>query len=58
MKGYYRRVRQILKSKLNAGNIVKAINSRAIAVVRHGAGIMKWTKEELREMDRKTRKIL
>ena len=36
-KEYFRRVRKILKSKLNGGNTIKAINSRAVSVVRYGA---------------------
>ena len=57
-KEYFRRIRRILKSKLNAGNIVTAINSRAVSMIRYGAGIINWNKEELRCMDRKTRKLL
>ena len=55
---YYRRLRKIISSKLNGGNTIKAINSRAVSLVRYGAGILNWTKEELRCMDRKTRKIM
>ena len=54
---YFRRVKLILKSKLNAGNVVMAVNSRAVSLVRYCAGIVEWTKAELQEMDRKTRKI-
>jgi hypothetical protein len=43
---------------LNAGNIIEAINSRAVSIIRYGAGLIEWIKEELKEMDRKTRKIL
>ena len=57
-KEYYRRVRKILKTRLNSGNTVKAINSRAVSLVRYGAGIIEWTKDELKTMDRKTRKLL
>ena len=56
-KEYYRRVRKILQSKLNGGNIVKAVNLRAVSIVRYGAGIIDWKKDELKEMDRKTRKL-
>ena len=55
---YYRRVRKILKSKLSGGNIMKAINARAVSIVRYGASIIKWTNTELSSMDRKTRKLL
>ena len=54
-KEYIRRVRNVLKSKLNGGNIISAINSRAVSIVRYGAGIIKWTKNELEEFDRKTK---
>ena len=57
-KEYYRRVRKILKSKLNGSNVINAINTRAVAIIRYGAGIIKWTKEELRNVDRKTRKLM
>ena len=57
-KEYYRRVRKILKSKLNGDNVINAINTRAAAIIRYGAGIIKWTKEELRNIDRKTRKLM
>ena len=57
-KEYYRRIRNILRSKLNGGNVIKAINSRAVAIIRYGAGLIKWTKDELRTIDRKTRKLM
>ena len=57
-KEYLRRIRKILKSKLNGGNIVSAIHSRAVLLVRYGAGIIRWSKDELRTLDRKTRKLL
>ena len=46
-KRYLRRVRRFLKSKMNCGNIAQAISCRAVAVVRYGAGIVEWTKDEL-----------
>ena len=55
---YFKRVRSALKSKLNAGNIFQAINIWAVATARYGAGILQQTKEELQQMDRKTRKLI
>ena len=55
---YNKRVRKILKSKLNGGNIIKAINSWAVSVVRYTAGIKDWTQAELEDLDRKTRKFM
>ena len=43
---YNRRVRKILQSKLNGGNVINAINTRAVAIIRYGADIIKWTREE------------
>ena len=55
---YIRRVRNILKSKLNSKNVVNAINCRAISIIRYSAGIIKWNLSEVKELDRKTRKLL
>ena len=55
---YIRRVRSILKSKLNGGNIIQAINARAVSIIRYGAGIINWRVDELKAVDRKTRKLL
>ena len=55
---YLRRVKLLSKSELYAGNLVKGINAWAIGVVRYSAGILDWTKEDLRQMDVKTRKTL
>ena len=57
---YNRRLNRMLKSKLNIGNLIKAINTYAVAAIRYTAGIVKWNKEELNtpELDQKTRKRL
>ena len=57
-KEYYWRVRQLTSSKPNGGNTIRAINSRAVSLVRYSAGILKWTKDELKAMDSKTRNIM
>ena len=49
---YYKRVRAVLKSKLNGGNVINAINIWAVATVRYGAGIINWNKGELDKIDR------
>ena len=57
-KEYVRRVRNMLKSKLSGGNIITAINLKAVSIIRYGAGIISWTKMELEELDRRTRKLM
>ena len=51
-------MRKILRSKLNGGNIIKAINSWAVPVVRYSTVIIDWTQAELEDLDRKTRKLM
>ena len=55
-KEYKRRIRAILKTKLNGRNQISAINIYAIPVITYTAGIINWTKEELKKLDRITRK--
>ena len=55
---YKRRLKLVLKSKLNGKNMVLAINTWAVSVLRYGAGILKWTTNELKNMDRKSRPIM
>ena len=56
-KEYIKRLKAMLKSKFNSGNTVKAINSWAVPVIRYSEGIVDWKNSELRNMDRKTRKV-
>ena len=55
---YLRRLRCILKSKLNGKNKIKGINSWAVSLLRYGGGLISWKKEELQKLDRKTRKLM
>ena len=50
--------RALQKSGLQGKNTFQAINTWAVPVTRYGAGIITWTLTELRELDRKTRKLL
>ena len=54
----YRRVRKVLETKLNSGNVFKTINTRAVSVVRYSAGFLGWSRVPLEEIDRRTRKLL
>ena len=42
-KEYSGRVRKVLESKLNGDNVIKAINTWAVATVFYTAGILDWT---------------
>ena len=57
-KEYERRVKKVIRSKLNGGNMVRVINSWAVSLLRYSGGVVRWTKVELMNLDRKTRKLL
>ena len=55
---YLRRFKLVMKSQLNGKNKIKAANTWAVSLMRYEAGTIKWNKEELQEIDRKSRKIM
>ena len=55
---YLRRFRLVMKSRLNGKNRIKAENTWVVSVMRYGAGILKWTNEELKALDARTRKVM
>ena len=57
-KEYITILKAILKSKLNSGNTVKAINTWPVPLIRYSAGIVDWKNSELCNMDRRTIKVL
>ena len=55
---YYKRVRAVLKSQLNGGNVINVINISAVVTVRYVAGIIYLNKGQLHNIGRQTRKLL
>ena len=55
---YIRRVKMLLRSQLNGGNVIAGINTWAVGIIRHGAGVLDWMKEELKSIDVKTRRLM
>ena len=55
---YLRQLRLILRSKLNGRNKIMAVNTWAVSVMRYGSGILKWNTDELKSLDRRTRKFM
>ena len=55
---YLMRFKLVMKSHLNGKNKIKAANTWAVSLMRYGAGTIKWNKEELQEIDRKSKKIM
>ena len=56
-KEYIRRLRKVLKSKLNGGNLVRGVNACTVSLLRYSATFVSWRKSELEAIDRKTRKL-
>ena len=56
-KEYIRRLRKILKSKLNGGNLVRGVNTWAVSLLRYSAVFVSWRESELQAIDRKTTKL-
>ena len=55
-KEYFRRLK-VLKSTLNGGNLVKAVNTWSVSLLRYSKAYISWRKCELQTKDRKTRKL-
>jgi hypothetical protein len=53
---YKRRSKLLLRTSLNAKNLIQALNTFAVPVIRYSASILEWTQEEIKNLDRKTRK--
>ena len=56
-KEYIRRLRKVLKSKLNGGSLVREVNAWAVSLIRYSAAFISWKKSELQTIDRKTKKF-
>ena len=56
-KEYIRRLRKVLKSKLNGGNLTRGVNTLAVSLLRYSAAFVSWKKNELQAVDRKTRNL-
>ena len=51
-------MRKILETKLNAGNLIKGINTWAVSLLRYSAAFLDRTKFEMEQLDRQTRKLM
>ena len=57
-KEYLRRSRELLETKHSSRNLIKGINTWAVPLVRYSRTFLKWTRDELKQMDQRTRKLL
>ena len=57
-KEYLRRTRKLLEKKNSCRNLFKGINTWAVPLVRYSGLFLKWTRDELRQMDKRTSKLM
>ena len=57
-KEYLRRTRKLLETKLSSRNLIKGINTWAVPLVRYSEPFLKWTRDELKQMDQRTKKLM
>ena len=57
-KEYLKRTRKLLEIKLSSRNLMKRINARAVPLVGYSGPFLKWTKEAIKQMDQRTRKLM
>ena len=55
---YKRRVRNIWTSELYSGNKITAHNTFAVPLITPTIGILNWTRKEIEDMDKATRRIM
>ena len=58
LKEYLRRTRKLLETKLSSRNLIKEINTWAVPLVRYSGPFLKWTRDELKQMNQRTRKLM
>ena len=57
-KEYPRRTRKLLETKLSSRNLIKGINTWAMPLVKYSGPFLKWTREELKQMAQRIRKLM
>ena len=53
----YLRTRKLLETKLSSRNLIKGINTWAVPLVRYSGPFLKWSTDEHKQMDQRTRKL-
>ena len=56
-KEYKRRLKLVLKPKLSGKNKIIATNPWTVAILRYSSGLVEWKTDELKVLDKKTRKM-
>ena len=57
-KEYLRRTKKLHETKLSCRNLIEGINTWAVPLVRYSGPFLKMTRDELRQTDQRTRKLM
>ena len=57
-KEYLRRTGKLLETKLSGRNPIKGINTCSVPLVRYSRPFLKLTRDEIKQMDQRTRKLM
>ena len=57
-KEYLRRTRKLFEIKVSCRNLIKGINTWAVLLVRYSGPFLKWTRDELKQIDQRIRKLM
>ena len=57
-KEYLRRTRKLLETKLYSQNLIKEINIQAVSLIRYSGPFLKWMREDRKQIDEGTRKLM
>ena len=52
------RTRKLLETKLSSRKFIKGIKTWAVSLVRYSGAFLKWTRDQLNQIDQKTRKLI
>ena len=53
-----KKLRKNISGELSSRNLIKGINTWTVPHIRYSGPFLKWTREELKQMDQKTRKLM
>ena len=51
-------MRKLLETIFTCRNLIKRINTWAVPLVKYSGPFLKWTRDELKQMDQRTRKLI
>ena len=57
-KEYLKRTKKLLETKFSSRNLIKRINTWAVPFVIYSGPFLRWTRNELKQMDQRTRKLM